>query len=175
MGPQGSGKGSQARILAKNHGFVALSSGSLLRATNDPEVRDRIDKGMLARSEDVIKVMESAIKAQAADKGIVIDAFPRMLNEAEWLRNFLQQIGRPLKVVIDLAVPRAESVKRLVKRLGIEGRDDDSVEGINRRLELFEQETVPVLNFWKSQGLLTEVDGEGTVEAVAERIKQVVA
>jgi adenylate kinase len=174
MGPQGSGKGTQAQILCDRLNLVNLSSGALLRASNDPVILERIGQGQLARSEDVKRVMQEAIEALEPEQGILIDAFPRMLNEAQWLVELLNKLERQVGHVILLVVPSDESVHRLRIRADKDGRQDDSMQGIMRRLELFEQETVPVLNFWRQQGLLQEVDGLGTVEEVATRIQKVV-
>lgn len=173
MGPQGSGKGTQAGILSRQHGMVALSSGALLRASRDPEIMRRIDQGLLARSEDVQRVMAEAAESVPEDQGIIIDGFPRMVNEAEWLLEMLAGLGRAIECVILLKVGRDESVRRLVKRSERESRADDGLEKINRRLDLFESETLAVLELWRSKGLLHEVDGLGAVDEVAERINKV--
>ncbi len=170
MGPQGSGKGTQCRLLSQKLNYVTFSSGALLRETKDPDIHSRMTKGLLVRSKDVERVMSDAIEGVEPAQGIVIDGFPRMVNEAEWLIQTLSAFGREVRSVIFLVIPRDESVKRLTLRAGLEARDDDSLAGINRRLELFESETRAVLDLWRSKGLLKEVDGVGTVEDVAERI-----
>lgn len=173
MGPQGSGKGTQADLLCKKHNMVHLSSGALLRASNDPQIRERIDSGQLARSEDIERLMGDALKSQPSDQGILIDAFPRMVGEARWLVGLLPTLGRQVDKVIYLMIPQEETMKRLLLRAEKEGRKDDTVESIKKRLAWNDTETMPVIDFWRGQGVLVEVDGLGTVEEISDRIDKV--
>lgn len=174
MGPQGSGKGTQAGILCARLGLAHLSSGALLRATKNQKILDRIGSGQLALSEDVQRVMKDAIEALPDDQGALIDAFPRMIGEAHWLSDFLNSIDRRIDKVVLLVLPHEESLKRLLSRAEKEGRQDDTREAIEKRLAWTEKETSQSLAYWKNQGLLAEVDGVGTVEEIAERIKEAI-
>jgi adenylate kinase len=175
MGPQGSGKGTQSDLLATKIGGVHLSSGQMMRDGTDEAVKDRIAGGNLAKTADFLHVMDEGIDRIPAETPIVFDGVGRMLPEAEWLESKLAGAGRPIARVIFLKAPRDESVSRMQVRRHKEGRTDDSLEAINRRLDLYDQETLPVHDFWKKHGLLSEVDGVGSVEEVAKRIDEALA
>lgn len=172
-GPQGSGKGTQAELLAKRLGGVTFSSGELWRSSQDPELVDVQASGGYAKSEVIIKLVEGFLQAVPQDKPIISDAFPRLLPEAEWLAGEAQRMGREIKLAILLDVPREESVKRLLARALIESRTDDTEAAIHGRLDLYDSQTSKVIELWRSLGILRPVNGVGTVEEVAERVNQV--
>jgi adenylate kinase len=174
MGPQGSGKGTQARLLAEHLNGVTFSSGDLWRQSADPDLRERQAKGVLAKSDVIIGLVGDFMRSVPADRVIVTDGFPRLQPEAEWLLETLPSLNRELQAVIVLMVPREESVKRLLLRAKHEERTDDTPQTINQRLDIYESDTQQVIQMWRSKGLLNEVDGMGSVEEIAERIKKVV-
>jgi adenylate kinase len=175
QGPQGSGKGTQAKLLAGRLGGVTFSSGELWRASNDPELAQRQAQGALGKSEVIIKLVKDYLVSIPADKVVISDAFPRMLPEAEWLVEFLPTLDRKLKAAVLLTIPHEESMARLLKRAATEtDRPDDRPQDIERRLALYEQETSKVVELWRSLGILKEVNGVGSVEEIAGRINKVI-
>lgn len=174
MGPQGSGKGTQVELLVRRLGWESFSSGALWRASTAPALDKKLLKGALGDTEVIIKAVGEYLMATDSDKGIISDGFPRKINEAEWLLEILSKLGRELKLVILLDVPRNVSLQRLLKRVKIDGRMDDNIQGINNRLDLYASETKQVVDFWQAKGVLVRADGVGSVEEVAIRIGRAV-
>ncbi|MFI5240494.1 MAG: adenylate kinase family protein [Candidatus Saccharimonadia bacterium] len=174
VGPQGSGKGTQAEILANRLHGLHLSTGQMFRERKDKVVLDQIDNGKLAPSENFREVVSAALRASDPNQIIVLDGVARKLPEAQWLFSLLGQLGRKLSYVIILEIPRSESVARLLRREGSEHRADDNEIGINNRLDYFEKETLPVIEFWNSLGVTRVVDGLGSINEVTQRINRII-
>lgn len=168
MGPPGAGKGTQCQILAERLNGVHLSSGELLRASANPKIQETMARGELAESADVIEVFDQALIKVSPHQPIVIDGFTRMKQEAEWLQQRLPALGRSISMVINLVIDQQESIQRNYQR----GRQDDALSAQYKRWEEYMEETQPVLSYYNQQGLLKEIDGNGSVEEVSERIKQ---
>ncbi|HUC86721.1 MAG TPA: nucleoside monophosphate kinase [Candidatus Saccharimonadales bacterium] len=166
-GPTKAGKSWQAQRLARRQGYAYLSSGDLLRSTKDPAILERHNTGHLARSEDVERIMEEAIGAVPADKGIVIDGFPRKLNEFRHLEQWLHKLHRDIQAVLEVHITPEESYARMDQR----DRGDDHEVAIKRKWAWYQRDTAQVLDYCRSQGLLTVIDGIGTPEEVAARIE----
>jgi adenylate kinase len=169
MGPPGAGKGTQAELLAAQHGLLHISSGELVRASQDPAIVKAHDSGVLIKSSDVERIMGQALAQVDPRQGILIDRFPSMPGEARWLLDELQRLDRPLRMVIFLELSDDEIIRRLSDR----GRADDAADRLKVRLGMFRQHTVPTLKFFESQGLLTRVNGLGSVEEVHEGVEKV--
>lgn len=174
MGPQGSGKGTQAELLEKKYDGMHLSTGDMVRDSVDPQVHETLEKGELLDDKSITKVLKEALDKQPAGKPIVLDGYPRTLNQAEQLEKILADRGDQVELAIYLVVPRAESIKRLRKRAEVEGRTDDTPEAIEQRLQQFEDETLPVVDYYRQQGVLQEVDGQGSVPEIFTRIEKVI-
>lgn len=171
LGRQGAGKGTQADLLTQRYGINHLSTGQLFRDSADAgvpvglEARKFMDRGELVPDDIVVAVVEERFSNPAEiESGFVLDGFPRTHPQAEDLERILAPAQ--LDIVIDLDVPNDVVVARMLER----GREDDTEDSIIRRLELYEQETAPLVDFYKSRGLLTVVDGTGSVEKINERI-----
>jgi adenylate kinase len=171
LGRQGAGKGTQADLLAQRYGINHLSTGQLFRDSADAgipvglEARKFMDRGELVPDDIVVAVVEERFSNPAEiELGFVLDGFPRTHPQAEDLERILAPAQ--LDIVIDLDVPNDVVVARMLER----GREDDTEDSIVRRLELYEQETAPLVDFYKRRGLLTVVDGTGSVEKINERI-----
>jgi adenylate kinase len=171
FGRQGAGKGTQCSRLIEHYGIVHISTGDMLRravaAGTEMGLRAKavMDAGNLV-SDEIINgiVRECLAEDDARQNGFVLDGFPRTTAQAEAL---VQILGEDeLHVVIDLNVPLDEVTKRMKAR----GRDDDTDEGIARRLELYEQETRPVLEWFEKRGLLVAIDGLGSETEITERV-----
>jgi adenylate kinase len=171
LGRQGAGKGTQADLLTQRYGINHLSTGQLFRDSADAgipvglEARKFMDRGELVPDDIVVAVVEERFSNPAEiELGFVLDGFPRTHPQAEDLERILAPAQ--LDIVIDLDVPNDVVVARMLER----GREDDTEDSIMRRLELYEQETAPLVDFYRRRGLLTVVDGTGSVEKINERI-----
>lgn len=171
FGRQGAGKGTQAVNIVNTYGVAHISTGDMLRAA----VKAETPMGLKAKAvmsagnlvgDDIINgiVAERLQEDDATGPGFVLDGYPRTTNQAEALLEFLGD--HHLDAVIDLEVPLEEVTARMKSR----GRADDTDDGIARRLDLYEQETRPVLDFFKEKGLLVTVDGLGAEEEVSSRL-----
>lgn len=167
FGPAGAGKSVQGQILAARMGWRWLSAGQLLRDTHDPELVRLMHEGDLVPHESITKVMSEAIAKAGDIDQIILDGFPRQLQQAEWLVNSQPEHGRAVGLIVVLEVPREE----LLKRLAIRGRADDTPEAIDHRLTIYRQEMYPVLHYFTDQGVpVVHLDGVGTVGEVHDRI-----
>jgi adenylate kinase len=173
LGPQGSGKGTQAKLIASSQGVPHVATGDILRAavTEATELGRRVEP-ILERGDLVPDdLMIDLIRARLADEdGFVLDGFPRTLPQAEALDGMLDEIGKPLDVVLLLEVSDGVALERMLGRRAEEGRSDDAPEVIRNRLRLYHELTEPVVERYREQGLLVAVDGERTVDEVAEEI-----
>ena len=167
FGPAGAGKSVQGQILAARMGWRWLSAGQLLRDTKDVELMHTMQAGGLVSHEAITKVMGQAIAGAANIDQLILDGFPRQLEQAKWLIDSQPDHGRAVKLVVVLEVPREE----LLKRLAIRGRADDTPEAIDERLNIYRQEIYPILNYLSEQGIpVAHIDGNGTVGQVHDRI-----
>ncbi len=170
LGPQGSGKGTQAQLLAEKFGLTNISSGKLLReeAKNDTEkgrlVADLLTTGALLPFDTVLEVTEPVLLQ--AKSGFIIDGTPRDLMQAEYLDWYLGERNITIDKVILLNIPREVSQERLFKRAKIENRSDDTPEAIHERLDIYERETLPVVEYYRKQGKLIEIDGTPDIQSI---------
>jgi adenylate kinase len=176
LGPPGSGKGTQAKLLAKRLGVPAVSTGDMLREAVRRETalgrraKAIMEAGELVPDDVVIGLIRERMAAPDAAAGFLLDGFPRTIAQAEALDRLLEDGGAPLDAVVNLAVPEKALLGRLLGRAGEEGRSDDRPETIRERLRVYAEKTAPLVAFYESAGLLTHVDGLGTVEEVSGRI-----
>jgi adenylate kinase len=174
LGPQGSGKGTQAKLIAAAHGIPHVATGDMLRAAIEEgselglRVQPILERGDLVPDE----LMVELIRARLADEeGFVLDGFPRTVPQAEALDAMLDEIAKPLDVVLLLEVSDEVSLERLLGRRADEGRSDDAPDAIENRLRLYHELTEPVVERYRSQGTLAPVDGEQPVDDVAREIE----
>ena len=172
LGPQGSGKGTQASLLAARLHVPALSMGQLLRDEigSGSALGKDIDaiingQGRLVPDQTAAEVLKRRLDEADAANGYVLDGYPR--NAAQY--HVSRAIVQPTHVLL-IDVPRQESLARLSKRAKVEGRVDDTDELINTRLKVYEDETKPILDEYRREGVLYEINGMGSVEDVASRI-----
>ncbi len=170
LGPPGSGKGTQSERLTKVLDAAHISSGALLR--RDPAVYAQSAGGALASSGDVLRLLEGALVEISKDQPIVLDGVARLPEEITWLDNKLKEIGRPMTNVVRLVVPEQELVKRLNHRLELEGRIDDDLAGITKRLDVYNNVTKPNQDYWKKSPGIQEIDGVGTPDEISKRIQE---
>jgi len=178
IGPQGSGKGTQAKLLAKRLGFFYWEMGGILRevAAGSTElgekVKSLVDSGTLLQDEDLYAVVKMRANQISPQQGVIFDGIPRRLGQAEFLLDYLRSQGRADFTTLYVSLPREESLKRLLKRAEIEKRADDTKEKIEFRLQQYENETVPVLEYLKNHGQFFEIDGQPSVEQVTKDINK---
>ncbi len=176
MGPPGSGKGTQAAILAKRFGMPAISTGDIFRANvaaGTPlghEAQRYMKAGKYVPDEVTNQMVRERLSEADASDGFLLDGYPRTVAQVEFLDSVLAEQGVALDRVIEMVVDVEEVVARLLARAAAEGRDDDTEEVIRYRQELYAKETAPLTAIYRDRGLLVQVDGMGTVDEVAARM-----
>jgi adenylate kinase len=176
LGPPGSGKGTQAKLLGKRLGLPAISTGDMLREAVRRETplglraRAIMEAGELVPDEVVIGLIRERIATADAARGFILDGFPRTVAQAQALDRLLEDSGSPLDAVVNLVVPEATLLERLIGRASQEGRSDDRPETIRERLRVYGEKNDPLVAFYERAGLLTRVDGLGAVDDVTARI-----
>lgn len=179
MGPPGVGKGTQAVRLAAALGVPAVSTGDLFRAhvrESTPlglEVEKLLAAGSYVPDDVTNRMVEERLAAPDAADGFILDGYPRTLAQvAELDRLLAAGAGGPIDVVVLLQAPTDEIVARLLLRAADQGRADDTPEVIQRRIEVYAEETAPLAEAYGDRGLLRRVDGLGALDAVELRIAQ---
>ncbi len=167
FGPAGAGKSVQGQILSARYGWRWLSAGQLLRDSKDKQLHDQMLTGDLVDNEAVNRIMSQAIKRAHDIDRLVLDGFPRVREQAEWLVASQQEHERAIDMVIVLEVPRHE----VLRRLHIRGRADDTDSAIQDRLHIYRTEIYPILGYFTDCRIpITHIDGTGTVGQVHDRI-----
>lgn len=170
LGPPGAGKGTQAQRLAQSHNLLHLSTGDLLRAEVTAGSKlGRQAEAVMARGELVSDELVLAIvrsRLQQGNGGWLLDGFPRNLTQAEALDALLQELGQPIELVVLMELDDALLIQRLLSR----GRSDDNEQVIRHRLEVYREQTAPLIKHYRELGLLQAVEAAGTVEEIAGRI-----
>jgi adenylate kinase len=169
FGPAGAGKSVQGQLLAARNGWRWLSAGQLLRDTHDIELIKEMQTGKLVTPEKVNMLMGDALKRSKNIDRVILDGFPRQLDQAKWLVQSQPEHERSIALVIVLEVPRSE----LLKRLEVRGRADDTPEAIDERLKIYRTEMYPILSYLTEQGVnIAHIDGTGSVGQVHDRIME---
>ena len=180
MGPPGAGKGTQASLLAERRGLVKLSTGDMLRS----HVKQGTELGMRAKSlmeegvlvpDDLIIAMVRAELERMPTVRVLLDGFPRTTGQAEALDALLEDLGVSIDAAIELRVDSDELIRRLLGRTSAEGRSDDNEDTIRTRMQVYLEQTRPLLDYYKAAGSLHRVDGVGTTAEVATRIDAVLS
>jgi adenylate kinase len=181
MGPPGSGKGTQAKLLVESQGWVHLSTGDLFRdhirrrTELGTRVKGYLDRGAYVPDDITVDMVRQRLREIARGTRIVFDGFPRTEAQAEALDRLLAEFGRRVDGVILLDVPREEILARLGKRAREEGRTDDTPEVIGKRFDVYEQQTRPVVDFYARAGKVRRVNGVGPVDEIASRLRAAAA
>jgi adenylate kinase len=178
LGPQGSGKGTQANRISDEFGLAHISTGEMLRhaiAAETPlglAVKPIVESGQLVPDELMIGLIRERLDDEDTREGFVLDGFPRTMAQAEALDTMLGEIDRELDIVFELQVPDEVSYKRLAKRALEEGRKDDTPEAIGRRLAEYHDKTKPLVGYYRLRGNLVGVHGENSIDEVFREIQE---
>ena len=176
MGPPGAGKGTQAKQVATRYDIPAISTGEIFRANvgaGTPlglKAKEYMDRGDYVPSEITNQMVRDRIGEPDAEKGFLLDGYPRTLDQVHELDDMIKATGHQLDVALVITADRDELVARLLQRAQTEGRADDTEEGIRRRQEVYAEQTEPLISLYRERDLLIEVDGMGDIDEVTDRI-----
>jgi len=176
MGPPGAGKGTQAKLIAEHYGIPAISTGDIFRAMKTADtplarqVREIMESGGYVSDEITNAIVADRLAQPDCNRGFLLDGYPRTLQQVQTLDDYLAESERPLTAAISLLADIEEVVARLLRRAVIDGRSDDNEETIRVRLQVYADQTAPLLEVYRSRGLLVEVNGLGEIDEVSERV-----
>jgi adenylate kinase len=176
MGPPGAGKGTQAKLIAEHYGIPPISTGDIFRAMKNADtplarqVRAIMESGGYVSDEITNEIVKDRLAQSDCQAGFLLDGYPRTLQQVRTLDDYLGETERPLDAVISLVADTEEVVARLLRRAETEGRSDDNDETIRVRLQVYAEQTEPLLDVYRSRDLLVEVNGLGEIDEVSERV-----
>jgi adenylate kinase len=176
LGPPGAGKGTQGHRLSERYYIPEISTGDILRSAVykgtllGREAKSYMDRGALVPDEIMIGIIRERLAQDDTARGFILDGFPRTVAQAEALARLSEEQQRPIEHVISIEVPQEELLQRLAGRRQVEGRQDDTDEAIRHRLEVYERETAPLIDYYRRQGLLRCVLGVGTIDEIFQRV-----
>ena len=176
IGPPGAGKGTQAALIAQSFGIPAISTGDIFRfnVKNETELGKKakafMDRGEYVPDSLTNELVRDRLSHDDAGRGFLLDGYPRTVDQVDELDAILNEMGRKLDVVIQLAADNDELVRRLASRAEIEGRADDTPDVIRRRLEVYDEQTAVLIDIYAGRGLVARIDGLGEISEVTGRI-----
>ena len=177
FGPPGAGKGTQSDKLIDKYNLAHIATGDLFRThlgNNTPlglEAKKYMEEGNLVPDKVVVDMVENKIQENVDSSGFIFDGFPRTVNQAICLDNMLSSKKLEINYLISLTVDDKELISRIKKRSLVSGRvDDQSEEKINNRINVYKNETLPVLNYYKNQNKYHSINGHGTIENIFDSI-----
>jgi adenylate kinase len=179
LGPPGAGKGTQSERFARSRGIPKISTGDILRDAVQAgtgigrRAKAVMDRGELVGDDVMIGIVRERLERDDAMGGFVLDGFPRTVAQAEALDRALEEIDRELTAVLFFQVPDELAVERLHVRALQEGRTDDTPEIIRHRLEVFHKRTEPVVEYYRSRGILVGIHAERPIDAVFAEVQEV--
>ena len=181
LGAPGSGKGTQAARLKDSLGVPHISTGDLLRAEVAAgsklglEAKEVMARGELVSDAILLGMLEDRFSRADTAGGFILDGYPRNLAQAAALDALLARIGQPMDFAVQLEVPAELLVERIAGRAQAEGRADDNPESVRKRLQVYADQTAPVIDFYRQHGQLTVVDGVGELDLVFARIIEAIS
>jgi len=177
LGPPGAGKGTQAQMISENYHIPHVSTGDILRAAVAQETplgkqaKDYMNRGELVPDTLILNLIQDRLSYEDTAAGWILDGFPRNVNQAAFLEELLAKLEQHADCVLNLEVPDEVLVARLLERK----RKDDNESTIRRRLEIYHQDTVPVIDFYQQRKTLKSIDGKQTMEEVSKQLNEVIA
>ncbi len=181
IGPPGAGKGTQCKKLVELLAIPQLSTGEMLREVMRQDtalarwIASHLDAGQLAPDHLVMRIVAQRLTSPECDVGCLFDGFPRTIIQSQLLDEHFAGTKHKLDLVLELQVPQEELIQRLLKRAELEDRSDDNYETIKARLEVFETQTAPLLDYYRKRGLLTTINGMQSPDEVFAEIRAVLA
>jgi len=206
LGAPGAGKGTQAKLIVSKYNIPQISTGDMLREAVarqtelGKKAKEYMDKGELVPDDVVIGIVKERLAQPDCEKGFILDGFPRTLKQAEALDKILDELGKKIDAVINVAVPEDEIVRRIVNRRTCKKcgavyhliynppkesgkcdkcggelyqRDDDREETVKERLKVYKAQTEPLIDYYSKKGLVYDVDGAKSIDGVFEEIKEI--
>jgi adenylate kinase len=180
FGPPGSGKGTQSENLIKTFNLAHISTGDLLRKEIHGNTqlgylaKQHIDKGELVPDDVIIGMIDSFLDKMGKVNGVIFDGFPRTVEQAKALKEMLATYKTDVSIMLNLEVPEEELVTRLLERGKTSGRSDDNMETIKKRIDVYNTQTKPVMEFYKAEGKLANINGVGTIDGIFEKISEAI-
>jgi adenylate kinase len=181
IGPPGSGKGTQGQRLAEELGLEHIAAGDLLRkeVADETPIGQRVsgclERGELVPDEVIIDLVLPAVRRAVASTGYLLDGFPRSVEQAAQVRAIAEEVGAVADAAIYLDAPPDALIGRILARAAVEGRSDDTAEVIANRLQIFDEETRPLVDYYRARGVLHVVDASRPPEDVTQQILNVLA
>jgi adenylate kinase len=178
LGPQGSGKGTQAKRIEAEYGIPHIATGDMLRHAIAQEtelgrqVKPILEGGELVPDELMIDLIQERLEQPDTAEGFILDGFPRTTAQADALDTMLSEIGRELSIVFEFQLSDDVARERLLKRAALENRTDDTPEAITRRLDLYHEQTEPLVEHYRLQGNLVGVHADRTVNEVFSEVQE---
>jgi adenylate kinase len=178
LGPQGAGKGTQGKLISREYGIPHIATGDILRSAIAEgtelgrKAEPLLNSGQLVPDDVMIDLIRDRLAREDTERGVVLDGFPRTTRQAEALDEMLNEIERPLDVVLEFQLREEQSVERLLRRAREEGRADDTPEAIRTRLALYRDQTAPLIEHYRARGILVPVHAERSIGDVFGEIQQ---
>ncbi len=180
LGPQGSGKGTQAKRIAAEYGLAHVSTGDMFRdaiarrTSLGLQVEPILASGQLVPDELTISLIRDRAAQEDARNGFILDGFPRNLAQAEALDELLAELGRPLDIVFDFQIDDRIAIERLLARAQKEGRPDDTPEVIAERLRIYHEQTAPLIQHYLATGRVVGIHADRSVDEVWAEIQKAI-
>jgi adenylate kinase len=178
LGPQGAGKGTQAKRISAEYDIPHIASGEILRAEMEAgtelgrKVKQTIERGDLVPDDVMIELIRNRLEQPDTEAGFILDGFPRTTVQAEALDSMFADIGRNFSVAFALQIPDEVAYERLRLRSELEGRADDTDEAIKRRLDNYHRETEPLIEYYRTRGNLVPIHGKRSENEVFAEIQR---
>lgn len=177
LGPHGAGKGTQAKKISEHYGLEVISTGEIIRENikNNAPLAKKFKPYLDSNKYVPDKLMNVIIglKLKKHRKGFALDGYPRTLEQAKFLDSLLPELEIKLDFVVNLEVNKEELIERMIKRGKLEKRPEDTEEGIRSRMNEYVTKAEPVIDYYRSRGLVADINGDQTIEKVFKDIKQV--
>jgi adenylate kinase len=179
LGPPGAGKGTQAKRIAADREIPQIATGDMLRAAMQAgtelgaRVKEIYDRGDLVPDELMIELIRERLDDDDTASGFVLDGFPRTSAQAEALDELLDEIGRDLTIILEFQAPEGVVLERLDGRAKVEGRTDDGRDIVKRRLQVYAEQTAPLVAYYRARGNLVGIHADRTVDEVFGEVQRV--